>query len=176
MGFRYLVLVCIVVALGCSPDGLSDRTRPQKNGRPVNSEPKEIVYTTLENGEPSHVSVQHCLISFKGRLDPKPVLRNEVEAKKLADELFEKAKAGEDFDAIVKAYTDDNHPGIYHIANFNQETDQSSPNQSEWIRARDGLVPAFGQIGFSLKVGDIGMAEYNPESSPFGWHIIKRIK
>jgi hypothetical protein len=36
-------------------------------------------------------------------------------------------------------------------------------------------VPAFGDVGFSLDVDGIGVAEYDEASSPFGWHIIKRL-
>ncbi len=39
---------------------------------------------------------------------------------------------------------------------------------------REKMVPAFSQIGFGLKVGEVGLAEYDPQNSPFGWHIILR--
>ena len=38
------------------------------------------------------------------------------------------------------------------------------------------MVPAFGDVGFGLKVGEIGVAEYHPRKSPYGYHIIKRTK
>jgi hypothetical protein len=31
-------------------------------------------------------------------------------------------------------------------------------------------------VGFFLAVNEIGLAEHDPRSSPYGWHIIKRIK
>jgi hypothetical protein len=31
-------------------------------------------------------------------------------------------------------------------------------------------------VGFSLKVGEIGMAEFDHANSRFGWHIIKRLE
>jgi parvulin-like peptidyl-prolyl cis-trans isomerase-like protein len=40
---------------------------------------------------------------------------------------------------------------------------------------RAAMVPAFGDVGFALEVGEVGMAEYDDAASPFGWHIIKRI-
>lgn len=40
---------------------------------------------------------------------------------------------------------------------------------------RSGMAPAFGDIGFNLKVGEIGMAQYDKQTSPFGIHVIKRI-
>jgi len=41
---------------------------------------------------------------------------------------------------------------------------------------RNKMVPAFGDVGFKLEVGAIGMSTYDPRTSPFGWHIIKRLK
>ncbi len=41
---------------------------------------------------------------------------------------------------------------------------------------RTGLVPAFGDVGFTLKVGEVGLATFDAEKSPFGFHIIKRLE
>ena len=42
--------------------------------------------------------------------------------------------------------------------------------------SRDEMVPAFGDVGFALAVGEIGLAAYDQTSSPFGWHVIKRLE
>ncbi len=85
-------------------------------------------------------------------------------------------KSGEDFGDLVKEFTDDQPPGIYQMANFGQPDFQASPNQDQLVYSRDGMVAAFGDVGFPLEVGEIGMAPYDPVKSPFGWHIIKRLK
>jgi foldase protein PrsA len=121
--------------------------------------------------EPDHITVQHILIAFKGSIPKPDVTRTKEEAEKLAKEIFEKAKKGEDFDALVKEYTDDQHPGIYSMANFNVTPDTAN---NEYSRSR--MVPVFGDVGFSLKVNEIGLGEYDPKKSKYGWHIIKRIK
>lgn len=41
---------------------------------------------------------------------------------------------------------------------------------------RDEMVPAFGDVGFALKVGEFGLAPYDQATSPFGWHVIKRVE
>lgn len=140
--------------------------------------PVNIELTILENGEPSHVSIQHILISFGGILpgSSKLIRRSQIGAEKLANEVLERAKSGEDFDLMVTELTDDSPPGIYRIANYDQEVFMEGPDQARWVRPRTGLVKGFGDVGFSLKVGEIGMAEYSASDSPFGWHIIKRIK
>jgi parvulin-like peptidyl-prolyl isomerase len=117
------------------------------------------------------VAVQHILISFKGSIPKPSVTRTREEAQKLAQEVFERAKKGEDFDALVKQYTDDEYPGTYRMSNIGVPPDQG---KQEYPRA--GMVKGFGDVSFSLPVGGIGMAEYDPQKSKYGWHIIKRIE
>jgi hypothetical protein len=129
----------------------------------------ETLKTT--SGEPAYVTVQHCLISFRGT--PTSATRTMSEAEQLATELFEKAQAGEDFDAMIRQYTDDSPPGIYRMANDGFAADMDS---REPVYSRRGMVSAFGDTGFPLEVGEFGLAAFDPVKSPFGWHIVKRIK
>jgi hypothetical protein len=116
-----------------------------------------------------HIKLQHILISFAGKVPGKNITRTQDEARALAAQVLERAKKGEDFDALVKTYTDDRAPGIYSLANTGV-----TPSGDEFARNR--MVPAFGDVGFSLAPGEIGMSEYDPARSPFGWHIIKRLE
>lgn len=120
--------------------------------------------------EPEVVVVQHILIGFKGSVRGKAIERTKKEAKILADELLARARAGEeDFDALVKQYTDDKHPGTYKMTN------RGAPRMSGAV-PRDDMVPRFGDVAFSLAVGEVGLAEYSATSSPYGWHVIKRLE
>jgi parvulin-like peptidyl-prolyl isomerase len=38
------------------------------------------------------------------------------------------------------------------------------------------MVQAFGDVGFPLELGGIGMAAFDPVKSKYGWHIIKRVE
>ena len=137
--------------------------------------PTDIVFKqgkkVLGLDQPDQITVQHLLIGFDGSIVGTPVERSKEEAEKLANELFEKAKSGGDFDAMVKEYTDDSHPGIYTMANFGVKSDKENK-----IFPRGGMVPAFGDTGFPLEVGEYGLATYDLEKSKYGWHIIKRVK
>ncbi|HEY6573040.1 MAG TPA: peptidylprolyl isomerase, partial [Candidatus Eisenbacteria bacterium] len=117
--------------------------------------------------EPQHVQVQHILIAFAG--SGTRASRPMEEAKKLAYEVLERARKGEDFDALVKQYTDDSPPGIYGMSGRGV-----AAGQGEY--PRDQMVPAFGNVGFAISPGNIGIADYDPVTSPYGWHIIKRLK
>jgi hypothetical protein len=118
---------------------------------------------------PQHVVVQHILIGFTGSVAGKSITRTKEEAKTLAYQILERARKGEDFDELVRKYTDDSPPGIYGMSGAGVP-----PVGGEF--SRTGMVPAFGNVGFSISPGNIGIADYDPAASPFGWHIIKRLK
>ncbi len=121
--------------------------------------------------EPERVTVQHILIAFKGSLPDPKVTRSKDDAEKLALQIFERAKAGEDFDAMVKTYTNDSYPGIYKMSNRDVTPDAS---KREFSRTR--MVKGFGDVSFGLEVGGVGLAVYDPAASKYGWHIIKRLE
>ncbi len=119
--------------------------------------------------EPDQITVQHILIGFKGSVPGKNITRTQEEARKLAIEVQKKAQKG-DFLELVKKHTDDSAPGIYKMSNIGVE-----PTQGD-VFPRDRMVPAFGDVGFKLKKGAVGMADFNPKTSPYGYHIIKRLE
>jgi parvulin-like peptidyl-prolyl isomerase len=106
------------------------------------------------------ISIQHVLIAFKGAPRMTKVTRSKDEAKVMAQQVYAEAIGGADFLALVKKYTDDSAPGIYALTKA----------------GRTGYVKGFGDVGFRLKVGEIGVAPWEAKASPFGWHIIKRVK
>jgi foldase protein PrsA len=118
--------------------------------------------------EPDRITVQHILVSFAGA--GTRAKRTREEAERLAADLFEKVKKDGDFDALMKQYSDDSGPGIYAMANH------GIPLAGPEEYARGRMVAAFGNVGFRLEVGAIEMSAHDPKRSPFGWHIIKRIK
>jgi hypothetical protein len=128
-----------------------------------------------ESGEPAYVKVQHCLISFNEVPEVNTNLTRE-QAEQLAQELFQQAKEGENFDRIVVRHTNDSAPGIYRMANRGYDSDTSSLLPGNKVYARDDMAISFGDVGFSLDVGEVGMAPFDPDKSPFGWHIIKRLE
>ena len=146
-------------AVGC--DSPSSEPTPTTTSSEANAEPKTA------KAEPDYITVQHCLIGFKGTLPG--VTRTKDEAKEVATKLLAELKAGANFDEIIRKNTDDSPPGIYKMANRGKKFDEN-----QGVFSRDGMVPAFGDTGFPLEVGEFGLAEYDAEKSPFGWHIVKR--
>ncbi len=97
------------------------------------------------------------LVAYKGaKRAPAGVARSKADAKTRADEVAAKAKAGEDFTALVKTYSDDPESlsRLGSLGKFN----------------RDKLDKAFSDAAFGLRVGEVSGAV----ETPFGFHVIKR--
>ena len=136
--------------------------------------PPKIEYKILENGEPNFVTVQHILLSFD-KVYETDVDRTKDEAVELANEILKRAKDGEDFAEMFEEYSDDRGL-VYRIVNGGELGFKYAPDRSLSIYRRDELATGFGDISFSLEVGEVGLAEYNKETCKYGWHVIKRIK
>jgi parvulin-like peptidyl-prolyl isomerase len=159
-----VVAAALVLVSAC---GKKETPPPPPGAAPVSSGPRP---EKAANGQPAVITVQHVLISFQGseRSEQK---RSQAEAEKLAFEIVNRAKGGEDFEKLMKEFSNDPGGGTYTLVN-----EGLSANQSAGEYDRRGMVPAFGDVGFRLAVGEVGLADYDLKTSPFGLHIIKRIK
>ena len=129
-------------------------------------------------GEPDRVEVQDIFVTF-GALEAGKhlgVTRNRDEALNRIQEILERIDAGEDFDALTKEYTDYDYPAIVFIANHGVETSFSTIRTSvtEGYTARKFLEKDYGDAAFQMAVDEVRLVEYNRESCPSGWHILKR--
>jgi hypothetical protein len=169
--FATLLSALFVLAIaGCAHKGGTKTTHtspaPKGGGKTT-----EKTVTEASAKEPDHIQVQHILIGFAGSVPGKSIMRTLEEAKTLAYSLLDSAKAGTSFDDLVVRHTDDSPPGVYGMSNLGVV---SAGPPKEY--PRDGMVPAFGNVGFKLAVGEIGIADYDPKTSPFGYHVIKRVE
>ncbi len=162
------------LALGCG-GGAEPQPSPAPppggatEGKPApKAEPRpELMPAKLADPEPQHILVAHVLISFAGTRTK--ATRTKEAAEKLAYEVLARARKGEDFNKLIKDLSDDEGEGVYGMAN-----NKVSPVGEEYERRK--MVPAFGDVGFKLEAGSIGMSVFDPQKSPYGWHIIKRLK
>jgi len=119
----------------------------------------EVLMAKPEQAD-ENIEIQHILIAFQGAPRMSGITRSKDEAQALAQKVYAEAIGGGDFDALVKQYTNDSAPGIYPV---------TKAGRTEWVKG-------FGDVGFRLKVGEIGVSPWDATASPFGWHIIKRLK
>ena len=149
-------------------------SKPATDGKPA-ADPKAAAGTMPVKPKvvPAHIVVQHILIGFKGSVPGKEIERTKEQAKQLAYEILASARKGDNFDELVKKWTDDSPPGIYGMSNLGVPPNKAA-DPPEYPRS--GMVPAFGNVGFAMMPGNIGIADWDAKDSPYGWHIIKRLK
>lgn len=159
-------LPALLLALGW---GCGGGAEPQPEPKPQpKTEAKPAMTNVPAKPEPEHITVAHVLISFAGA--GTEARRTKADAEKLANDVLARAKKGEDFDKMMKDLSDDTGGGVYMMSNTGVRP--TSPDEFP----RKNMVGAFGDVGFKLDVGGIGMSNFDPKTSPYGWHIIKRLK
>jgi hypothetical protein len=116
-----LLLAPFVLALGCdeplsAPTTAVSTVASAAKAPPPPAEAVPAPSTTAPGqdepaaaaAKPEWITAQHVLVAFKGAKNaPATIKRTKDEAKKRAEEVATKAKAGDDFTALVKEYSDD---------------------------------------------------------------------
>ena len=100
---------------------------------------------------PKRLKARHILLKLPSELKPE----EEAKAKKLAQDLIERIKKGEDFAELAKKHSQD-------PASASQGGDLGYFQSGE-------MIAPFEEAAFSLKRGEISP----PVRTPFGYHIIK---
>ena len=103
------------------------------------------------------------------------ILRTREEARKHAYRLLRLLEGGADFAILKKVHSDDRDP----------KTDEPL---GPWVYCNDGVrhlageIPrssmsrVFGDLVFSMKVGEMGIVAYEPKNLTQGFDVVKRLK
>ena len=160
---RLLPLALVAAMTGCSEKAAPPKASPPP---PPAAAPEP---------EPSRITVQHVLVAFAGAARS-TATRTKEEAGKLALEVLDRAKKGEDIGDLARQYSSDPGGGRYTLLNTGVS---GGPKDIP----RDQFIKPFVDVAFKLKVGEVGLVNYDPERgadgrprSPFGWHVIKRLE
>jgi len=100
------------------------------------------------------VKASHILIAYVGARGSQ-AKRSKEEAQKMAADVAQKARAGEDFIELAKKYSDD--PSV--------KRNNGDLGYFTWGR----MVPEFQEAAFSLQKGEIS----DPVETSYGFHVIK---
>jgi hypothetical protein len=157
--------VWLVMLVGCGPGAAGG---PNMSGR-VNDDTEiipEIQSNDILAREPvtNRAQVKHILLSwtelapaFKGQQDARGKARTHEQADELAAAVLQRARAGEDFEKLMREHSED--PG------------SAQTGISYEVKPDAALVFEFRRLSLRLKVAEIGLVK-----TIYGWHIIKRVE
>ena len=107
--------------------------------------------------QPAEIGARHILImSVDSKQKPDTITRSKAEAKKRAETVLAKIRAGANFEEMVKEYTDE--PG------------GAERNGDLGVFERSAMVKTFSEAAFALQKGQVS----DVIETQFGYHIIKR--
>lgn len=148
-----LAAVLLLAACDRAPDEPAARTATTTLPPP----PAPVAEARPSTAGPATIGASHVLVMHRGsERVPPTVTRTRDEARTRIDEVLRRARAGEDFAALARQYSDE--PGA------------ASSGGSLGTFGHGAMVPPFERAAFALGVGQIS----DVVETAFGFHVIKR--
>ena len=147
---------CVLTTFEAPGDAPRVAPSPQAEAAKASAASRDAA-TAIAPGEPEEIAARHLLVAYQGALRVSPsVTRSKGEAQTRALEALKRAKAGEDFEQLVREYSDE--PG-------------AADKGGSLGRFKHGMmVPAFEKAAFKLAPGQIS----DVVETQFGFHVIQR--
>ncbi len=157
---RTVLVMMLLASCSGSPGGPTMTSSMNGGADPV-PQSSPVVSADILSREPlaNTASVKHILIGWKDvdSHDPRGAKRTKKDAEAQIQSLMTQLKAGADFDALMKQWSED--PG------------SAGSGRAYTVTPDAQLVIEFKQLGLRLKVGEVGVVQ-----SDYGFHIMKRIE
>lgn len=161
--FTLLLPALTLVFAGCVVTTYEGPTEPPDAPAPAypistgSSESESVATAAPRPDEPKQVSASHVLVQWRGSMRAPPdIIRSKEEARQRAEDVLEKARAGEDFAALA--------------AKFSDEPRAAERGGALGSFERDAMVKPFADAAFALKPGEVSEVV----ETVFGFHVIKR--
>ena len=163
------VALALVLTASCTSSGSEASTGSEEPTAELTVDALRAEISAFQ-AKPEHteeaVRVEHILVGIAGapRMNTN---RSKAEAEELVVEILNRYRGGEDFSALRQQFSEDTGGGVYGMTMGAPKGDAIP---------RSGMVPAFGDVGWRLAVGEVGVAPHDAQASPYGYHIVKRVE
>ncbi len=154
-----ITLATAVLGLSC---GCADLTAPGLSAGQSTPAPTQVAVSAAAAppaappaAPQERIKASHVLIAYKAARRSR-ASRTKAEAKKLADAVFKRAKAGEDFAELARKHSDD------------ASAKAKGGDLGSFHRGK--MVKPFADAAFALKPGEVS----NVVETEFGFHVIRR--
>lgn len=144
---RSIVLLFVMGVLGCAGN------RPALQSNDVLDRKRQTDSAYVKHVLIGWADLEH---RYGGKMDMRARGRHEGEAQALVKELFARLQSGTPIEALMIEHSED--PG-------------SQQGRGYRVTLGDSMARQFRGLSLRLNVGESGVVR-----TPFGWHIIKRIK
>jgi parvulin-like peptidyl-prolyl isomerase len=156
------LLALVLVACSGAPGGPSMNSSMNGGPEPTpQASPVVSADILSRDAQANSTQIKHILIGWKDSggepKDARAAKRTKKDAEDQVRALMTQIKAGADFDALMKQWSED--PG------------SASSGRAYAVSPDAQLVIEFKNLGLKLKVGEVGVIE-----SDFGFHIMKRVE
>jgi len=167
---RPIILPLLLLA-ACSSNSTSDEPKPDRAAVGI------VDLASREPGpEPNYVTVDHILVAVKGPEMPDGLSPEDAAA--LVETILDDLARGAKWFDLKQEFSKD--PGSGGVRGGPYAMSNTGALRQRDVTPRGKMVNAFGDIGFRLEIDEIAVAPYKvakgPGWSPFGFHIIKRVK
>ncbi len=157
LAFSLLATSCVVTTLEGPGDPPRIAPPPPTSPREQDTSFGESFAEAPARTAPQTIAARHILVQYRGAMRAAPTIMRSKDAARLrAEEALARARAGEDFEALVAEYSDE--PGAA----------QRGGNLGRF--ERKVMVQEFSDAAFRLEPGEIS----DVVESPFGFHVIQR--
>lgn len=131
-------------------------------------DPKDMVYDHARDAIPrvAKAKVTHILLSWKGKGTPKDPNRTQEQAKKLAEEIWQKYNAAPDKDKDQ----------VWKDLQVQYNEDSGNVHNVYDVSPDAALVDEFKDIGLTTAVNKVRITMAEPSKLRFGYHVIRRIE
>lgn len=155
MKFAVYTLFAALVACGSPPEATPPKAAETTTTTAAAPAPSPA--PVEDKIPPNKIAARHVLIQYMGAERVKDtVVRTKDQARSMAEEVLNRAKAGEDFARLAVEYSD--------------EPNAAQRGGSLGRFGKGVMAPQFEDAAFHLKVGEIsGVVE-----TTFGFHVIQR--